>query len=132
MGKDVILYRQPPSDQLHPIIYQAAVGLVLCFALSAWIFFDRQNDVAWLLAVASGLLFVAVLLPALLWRVWRREQQAGGDSAPFRRWASGDFRAGESKLKASHAAIDVLLPLASVACGITALGIVFALIASAQ
>jgi len=132
MGKDVILYRQPPSDQLHPMIYQAAIGLVLCFVVSAWIFFDRQNDVEWFLAVASGLLLIAVLLPSVLWHVWRREQKAQGDSVPFRRWASGEFRVGEGQLKASHAAIDALLPLASVACGITALGIVFALIAAAS
>jgi hypothetical protein len=132
MGKNVILHHQPPSDRLHPMIYLAAIGLVLCFVVSARAFFDRQNDVGWLLVVVSGLLLIAVLLPSVLWHVWRREQKAQDDSTPFRRWASRDFSAGENKLKASHAAIDALLPLASVACGITAIGIVFALIAATR
>lgn len=74
MARDVIRYRPPPSDQLHPLVYKAAAGLVLCFAVSAWVFFDRQGDIAELLGFASVLLLIAVLLPSVLWRVWRREQ----------------------------------------------------------
>jgi hypothetical protein len=132
MGKDVVVYQRPASDQLHPLVYKAAAGLVLCFVASAWVFFDRQNDAGLPLAIASCLLFVAVLLPLVLWRVWRREQdvQADGDGSSFRHWARGEFSACESRLKASHAALDALLPIAAVAGGLTALGIVFALIAA--
>jgi uncharacterized membrane protein YjgN (DUF898 family) len=131
MSKDVILYHQPPSDQLHPLVYKMAVGLVLCFVIAAWIFFDRQRDIGELLGFASGLLLVAIVLPFVLWRVWRREQeQPVTDGTRFRHWAARDFDVWEARLKGSHAAIDVLLPLASVAIGLTALGIVFALVAA--
>ncbi len=134
MGKDVVPYRAPGSDQLHPVIYKTAAGLVFCFVISAWIFFDRQNDIAELLGFASLLLLIAVLLPTVLWRVWRRELQAEADDGRpvFRHWASGDFGVWGGQLKGGHAAIDALLPLVAVAGGMVALGIVFALTATAS
>jgi hypothetical protein len=141
MGKDITVYRPPPSDQLHPLVYKVAVGFVLCFVVSAWIFFDRrsffeqQNDSGPLLAVASYLLLVAVALPLVLWRVWRKYKRrtlAGDEAAPFRNWAAGEFDAQGSRLKGSHAAIEALLPIAAVACGLLALGIVFVLTAAAS
>jgi hypothetical protein len=136
MGKDITVYRPPPSDQLHPLVYKIAVGFVLCFVVSAWIFFDRQlfferqNDSAPLLAVASYLLLVAVLLPLIMWRVWRKHKQQGpaaGETTSFRHWAAGEFDVLGSRLKGSDAAIDALLPIGAVACGLLALGVVFAL-----
>jgi hypothetical protein len=134
MDEDAPPDRAPASDQLHPLVYKAAAGLVLCFVMSAWMFFDRQNDIAELLGFASLLLFIVVLLPLLLWRVWRRQQQAEADdgSPLFRHWASGDFGVWGGQLKGSHAAIDALLPLVAVAGGMVALGIVFALTATAS
>jgi hypothetical protein len=129
MGKDVIVYRPPPSDQLHPLVYKVAIGLVLCFVVSAWVFFDRQADVGWLLAVASGLLLLAIVLPSILWRVWRkydRPASSEGETPPFRDWAAGEFNASDSSLKGSLAATDALLPIAAVGFGLMALGIVFA------
>jgi hypothetical protein len=84
-------------------------------------------------AVASCLLLVTVLLPLALWRVWLREQnlqQEDGDSSSFRGWARGEFSVHESRLKGSDPALDAILPLASVACGLIALGTVFSLIAA--
>lgn len=131
MARDLILKPPPTSDRLHPLVYKAAVGLVLCFAVSAWVFFDRRNDIAELLGFVSFLLLIAVVLPLVLWRVWREQQpDAVDDSRPFRLWASGDFRVWGGQLKGSHAAVDALLPLASVALGLTALGIVFAVVAA--
>jgi hypothetical protein len=133
MGNNMTVYRPPPSDEFHPLVYKAAAGFVLCFVVSAWVFFDRQNDIGELLGFASLLLFIAVLLPTVLWHVWRREQgEAINDSPPFRHWASGDFRVWQGQLNARHAMIDALLPLAAVAFGLAALGIVFALVATAS
>lgn len=30
---------------LHPLLYKAAIGPVALFVVSAWVLFDRQNDV---------------------------------------------------------------------------------------
>jgi hypothetical protein len=49
----------------------------------------------------------------------------------FHDWRIGDFAVWDSKLHGMHAAIDMLLPLAAVAFGLTALGIVFLICASA-
>jgi hypothetical protein len=51
------------------------------------------------------------------WRQW--------GTLSFKDWKAGDFAVWGSRLRASHAAIDVLLPLAAVAFGLTAIGIVF-------
>ena len=48
----------------------------------------------------------------------------------FHDWRTGDFAVWGSKLHGTDAAIDMLLPLAAVAFGLTAIGIVF-LIAAA-
>lgn len=131
MGQDVITYRQPASDQLHPLVFKLAVGMVLCFVVAAWAFFDRQHDISELLAFASLLLLIAVALPAVLWRVWRREQKgAVGEASRFHHWAARDFMVWGGQLKGSHAAIDALLPLAAVVCGMIGLGIVFAVVAA--
>jgi hypothetical protein len=45
-------------------------------------------------------------------------------------WARGEFSVHESRLKGSDPALDAILPLASVACGLIALGTVFSLIAA--
>jgi len=45
-------------------------------------------------------------------------------------WSLSDFPVWGGKIKGSHAAIDVLLPLAAVAFGLTAIGIVFLIEAS--
>ena len=48
----------------------------------------------------------------------------------FRDWRGGDVEVWGSKLRSTHAAIDVLLPLMAVAFGLTAIGIVFLICAS--
>ncbi len=48
----------------------------------------------------------------------------------FRDWRTGDFAVWGSRLHGTHAAIDMLLPLAAVAFGLTAIGIVFLIVAS--
>jgi hypothetical protein len=48
----------------------------------------------------------------------------------FHDWKIGDFAVWGARLRGTHAAIDMLLPLAAVAFGLTALGIVFLICAS--
>jgi hypothetical protein len=84
--------------------------------------------------MVSVLLLVAVLLPwslSLVWQRYQREYPRHPNKISFHDWRSGDFAVWDSKLRGTHAAIDMLLPLAAVAFGLTALGIVFLICASA-
>jgi hypothetical protein len=113
----------PVSDRLHPLVYMAIVGLALWFVLSVWGFAtDGYTD--YLLAVVSCFIFIAVALPYALWRVWRKAQSDGVDRTPFHEWASGEFDTWQDRVTGANAAIQILLPLAAVAFGMTAFGIV--------
>jgi hypothetical protein len=134
MARELVPHNRPVFDQLHPSVYKAAVGLVGVFVLAAWILFDRQNDIGLRLAMVSVLLVVAVLLPWTLSLVWQRHQSENPrhpNKISFHDWRIGDFAVWGSKLHGTQAAIDMLLPLAAVAFGLTALGIVFLICANA-
>jgi hypothetical protein len=133
MARELVPPNRPVSDQLHPNIYKAAVGLVALFVLAAWILFDRQNDIGLPLAMVNVLLLVAVLLPWSLSLVWQRHHMAGQrhpNHISFHDWRIGDFAVWDSKLRSTDAAIDMLLPLAAVAFGLVAIGIVFLICAN--
>lgn len=125
--------REPSLDNpsgFHPLVYKAAIGFVALFVVAAWVTFDRQSDIELPLAILSVLLFIAVLLPYLLWRIWRTGQERPPtlmSNKGFRKWMKGSTEVWQSKLRSSDAAIDMLLPLAAVALGLVALGIVFEL-----
>jgi amino acid transporter len=130
MSRELVAHNRPVFDQLHPRVYAGAVGLVAWFALAAWILFDRQDDIGLLLTMVSVLLLVAVLVPvalALVWRRHRTEDQRHPEQLSFRDWSAGDFAVWGSRVRGTDAAIDLLLPLAAVAFGLTAIGIVFLL-----
>jgi hypothetical protein len=133
MSRELVAHNRPVFDQLHPNVYRAAVGLVVWFALAAWVLFDRRNDIELPLAMVSVLLLVAVLLPWSLSLVWKRHRmphEREPHRIPFRDWRIGDFTVWGSKLRGTDAAIDMLLPLAAVAFGLTGIGIVFLICAS--
>lgn len=130
MNKSVVVRHPSVSRGLHPLVYKAAVGLVVWFVLSAWALFDRQRDTELPLVMVSVLLFIAVLTPYALWRVWRRDREPRSvreNAGAFSDWAFGQVEISQSQLKGTDAMIDMLLPLAAVAFGLTALGIVFVL-----
>ena len=139
MSRELVAHNRPVFDQLHPKVYAAAVGLVAWFALAAWILFDRKNgvgvsnDIGLSLAMVSVLLLIAVAVPWLLSLVWKKHQmthQPHPQEVAFHDWRMGDFAVWGAKLRGAHAAIDMLLPLAAVAFGLTAIGIVFLVCAS--
>ncbi|MGL3211318.1 hypothetical protein [Bradyrhizobium sp. BR 1433] len=133
MTRELIAHNRPVYDELHPRVYGAAVCLVAWFALAAWILFDRQDDVELSLMFVSVLLLVAVLLPWLLSQIWQKydyRHDLHQRSIPFREWRGGKFAVWGSTINSTDAAIDMLLPLASVAFGLTAIGIVFLICAS--
>jgi hypothetical protein len=127
MSTELVAHNRPVFDQLHPRIYALAIGLVAWFALSAWILFDRQDDTALPLTMVSVLFFVAVMIPVALAFVWRRHgvPDPHPERTSFRDWRAGDFAVWGSRVRGTDAAINMLLPLAAVAFGLTAIGIVF-------
>jgi hypothetical protein len=130
MARELVAQNRRVFDQLHPMMYGAAVGLVAWFALAAWILFDRQNDIGLPLAIVSAFFVVAVLLPWSLSLIWKRHRTSPPSKTSFHDWRVGDFAVWGAKLRSTHAAIDMLLPLAAVAFGLTAIGIVFVICAS--
>src|SRR5438445_10101020 len=74
MAKELVAHNKPVFDHLHPRVYQAAIGLVVWYVLSAWLLFDRKDDIGLPLAMVSVLLLVAVLLPLSLALVWKRHR----------------------------------------------------------
>jgi hypothetical protein len=137
MARDLVEHNRPVFDFLHPRIYAVAAGLVVWFALAAWILFDHQfgkpSDVSLSLAMVSVLLLVAVLLPwalSLVWKRYRMPYDGQTQNIAFRDWRGGDFEVWGSRLRSMHAAFDMLLPLAAIAFGLTAIGIVFLICAS--
>jgi hypothetical protein len=127
MARELVAHNKPVFDRLHPRVYAAAIGLVAWYALAAWILFDHQDDIGLPLMMVSVLLLVAVLIPLALALVWRRHRTPGArpGAISFTDWRAGDFAVWGSRLRASDAIIDLLLPLAAVAFGLTAIGIVF-------
>lgn len=120
--------RRNPSvlDHVHPLVYTAIVGLALWFVLSAWEFAgDGYTD--YLLVVVSGFIFIVVALTSTLWWQWwknRRRDASQDDQESLRAWAAGDLGTWQGRIKGSNAAIEMLLPIAAVAFGMTAFGIV--------
>jgi len=111
---------------LHPVVYKAAVGLALWFALSAWMLFKAGNEMGLPLTFVSVPILMAIAIPYLLWRASGRtripDAQRTGD--PVGEWMSRDFETRHGRQNGWGATIEALLPIAAVAFGMTAIGIV--------
>lgn len=126
--------RQQESERvvrnLHPVVYAALVGLTLWLVLAIWGFAnDGQTD--YLLAVVTGFLVIAVAIPSTLALMVHRQRNSGDckntaerDTASFREWVAGDFDTWQDRVKGRDAAVEVLLPMAAIAIGMTAFAIV--------
>lgn len=122
------------SDHLHPRIYMAAAGLLVWFVIAAWLLFGGSGYIELALAMISVLVFMTLAIPLALWRTNRTARRSGVSSRvteqgseSLDQWLRGRFATWTDHERGSTAAIEILLPLAAVAFGITALGIVFEL-----
>jgi hypothetical protein len=134
MTRELANHNRPTFQQLHPNVPKVAAGLVAWFVLMAWVFFDRQSLIGLPLAFVTVLFLVVGLLLGALSLVWYRHRPAHTrhpNKIPFRDWSVGDFAVWDGKLRGSEAAIQILLPIAAGAFGLTAIGIVFLICASA-
>ncbi|MFZ5672701.1 MAG: hypothetical protein ACOZAM_07020 [Pseudomonadota bacterium] len=109
--------RQRITDGLHPGIYLALAGFGLWYAFSAWAFGGGAYT-DYLLAVVTGLIAIAILIPLGMWRIWRNHAHRRDSDEPFRFWAAGDLRIWQDRMRARSAAIEILLPVAAVAIGL--------------
>lgn len=121
-------HNRPHRDQFHPLIYRVAGGLAIWFALSAWILFDHSGYIGLALTFISILLLMALGIPWILWRQWWKYGRSAHDTAKeavsLRDWGNGDMDVWGARLPSKDAAINMLLPLAAVSFGLTAIGIV--------
>jgi len=125
---------QRVSDQLHPLIHLAAAGLLIWFVVAAWLLFGGSGYIDLALTIISVLVFMAIAIPLALLRASIRAPRsddgsngAGKTSESLGTWLQGQFATWTDQEKGSTAAAEILLPLAAVAFGITALGIVLEL-----
>ena len=114
---------QQTEKLLHPRIYAMMTGLAGWLVLSVWMF-SGAGSTDYLLTIVSGFIFIAVALPFILSRL-RRD---GNEVTSLRKWGSLDFDTWTGRLRGSQAATEILLPIAAVAFGMTAFGIVLHLV----
>jgi hypothetical protein len=125
------------SNQLHPAVHKAAAVLFIWFVAAAWLLFSGGGYIDLAFAVISMLVFVVLAILVALWRVKQRsdarstvatDSHAVGRAQSLGTWLHGEFATHSGREKGSVAAMEILLPIAAVAFGITVLGIVFALV----
>jgi hypothetical protein len=118
---------KPVSKRLHPMVNAAIIGLALWFVFSVWLGFAGSEYTDYLLTVASLFVFGSLALPLIAWSVWRHNRKPGAgreSQEDFRDWAVGDLDTQPGRVSATTATIEILLPIAAVAFGMTAFAIV--------
>src|SRR5262245_30608949 len=116
--------RGPVTSDLHPVVYSALLGFVLLLVLAVW-GFARDSYADYLLASVSGFIFIFVAIPATLYLMARSQQdEQGGERGSFRDWRKGEFDTWQDQVKGTNAVIEILLPIAAIAIGMTAFAIV--------
>jgi hypothetical protein len=117
--------RRPVTSALHARVWTLLVVFAAWFALAVWNFAGGGLS-DYLLVIVSGFIFVVVTLQLILSRVGRRREAAEHDAKPsLRDWATFDFETRQGRLSGAEAALQILLPIAVAAVGMTAFGIVF-------
>ena len=131
MNEETAQNKRSLSDRLHPTVYTTMALLALWLVLSVW-GFAGEGYTDWLLVVVSGFIFIVVALQFVLSRVGRGGAPAGQskivENGAFREWISGEFETWQDRVKGRNAAIEVLLPIAAVAFGMTAFALIFLLV----
>jgi hypothetical protein len=130
---------QNVSNELHPVVYKAVAALFIWFVAAAWLLFGGPGYIGLALAVISVLIGGTIALLVVLSRIGTKARttradsvtnqgETAGEAKPFDSWMQGDFSTWTDQQKGSTAVVEILLPIAAVALGLTALGIVFVLV----
>src|SRR5262245_23430508 len=111
------------TSALHPKVYVAMAGLALWLVASVWAF-SGEGYADWLLVVVSGFILAVVGLVFVLSQVGTHDPGAKrkepSEPEKFQDWAGGEFSTWQDRVRGRNAAIEILLPLAAVAFGMTA------------
>jgi hypothetical protein len=116
-----------PSDgertqQFHPLIYWTIAGLCLWLVVSVW-GFAAPGYTGLALTAVSLFIAVAVGLSVVLGAISRRGSGRRRDrpaTPRFRDWLARDFEAWSGRQRGRDAVVEVLLPIAAVAFGMSA------------
>ena len=122
----------PAGSSLHPRVYSILIGLAAWFVLAIWLFAGGGLS-DYLLFIVSGFIFVCIALTLILASVTTVEKLPNGEPPQrqrsvrqsFRNWALGTFRTWGGSLNGKQAMVQVLLPFAAAAVGMTAIGLLF-------
>ena len=129
MASDVlpIRHNRPTSDELHPFIYRAIIGLTIWLVLSVWMLFSRGAYESLTLSIITLLFRVLIGIPLLLWLTWGRNSNPNDQQghAPFRDWTSHRFETWTGSINGREASVQILLPISAVAIGMTVFGLAF-------
>jgi cytochrome c len=107
-------------------------ALVAWFVLAIWSF-ASGGLVDYLLFIVSAFLFVTVALSLILSRVPRADTPAPDNREPsLREWATWGYETWTGQLSGMAAAVQIVLPIAAAAVGMTAIGIVYLITLSAH
>jgi len=120
--------RSDPSsnDELHPLVYRSIVGLTIWLVLSVWALFSRGVYVGLTLSVITLFFVVLVGIPVILWLTWRHNTEPDTRRVePFAEWTSHAFETWTGRVSGLEASMQILLPIAAVAIGMTIFGLVF-------
>jgi hypothetical protein len=115
---------------MHPRVYTLLIVFTVWFCLAVWGFAGR-GLADYLLVIVSGFIFIVVALQLILSRVGRRRDGAAEteiDQRSLRDWTAADFETWQDRLSGAQAAVQILLPIAAAAIGMTAFGIIFLII----
>jgi len=123
-----VRHNRTTNDDLHPLVYRAIIGLTIWLVLSVWALFSRGAYEGLTLSVITLFFIILVGIPVILWLTWRRNTDPNehyGQVAPFHEWSSHSFVTWTGGVSGREAAMQILLPIAAVAIGMTIFGLVF-------
>jgi hypothetical protein len=115
---------RPSTGTPHPFVYKALIGFALWFVLAAWGFGMRRGYIALALAVVTWLVGVAVALPSIFARFRRRDYRQARVTSSLRNWLRDDFEPATGRTRASLAMLEIFVPVAAAAIGLTLFAIV--------
>lgn len=123
-----VRHNQPTNDELHPLVYRSIIGLTIWLMLSVWALFSRGTYEGLTLSVITLFFLILLGIPLLIWLTWRRHTDTNeqhGYVAPFGEWASHSFETWTGGISGREASMQILLPIAAVAFGMTIFGLAF-------
>jgi hypothetical protein len=122
-GKNAALDRLSTATP-HPFVYRAMIGFALWFVLAAWGFYAGRGYIGLALAVVTWLVGVAVALPTIFAGFRRRDYRQARITSSLRNWLSGDFESAMGRVRAALAMMEIFIPIAACAIGMTLFAIV--------